>query len=197
MSERRGVEEVNLSERLAAIKLLILDVDGTLTEGSMIFVGGDQVKAFHVHDGLGIRLARNFGLEVAIVTGNTSRSVTLRAQTLGLTMVFQGVRHKSGVIDRIARDTGLSTGQIAYMGDDINDLPAFERVGLRFAPSDAVSEIRDRADIVTQRPGGRGAVREAIEAILKARGQWEEAVAGYLAELENEEAGKPAPEAVA
>lgn len=188
---------MTLSERLAAVKLLILDVDGTLTEGSMIFLEGDQVKAFNVHDGLGIRLARNFGLEVAIVTGNTSRSVTLRAETLGLTMVYQGVRHKSGVIDRIAADNGLERAEIAYMGDDINDLPAFERVGLRFAPSDAVSEIRARADFVTQRPGGRGAVREVIEAILKARGQWEEAVASYLAELENEEAGKPAPEAVA
>ncbi len=191
------MDEITLRERLAEIRLLILDVDGTLTEGSMVFVEGDQLKSFNVHDGLGIRLARNFGLEVAIVTGNISNSVMMRAKTLGLKLVYQGVRHKSGIIDRIAEDTGLARGQIAYMGDDLNDLPAFERVGLRFAPSDAVSDIRERADVVTERRGGRGAVREAIEAILKARGEWEEAVASYLAELENEEAGKPAPEAVA
>lgn len=173
------------------------DVDGTMTEGSMIFLGDSQVKHFNVHDGLGIRLARNFGLDVAIVTGNTSRAVTDRAETLGLEHVYQGVRHKSAVIDQMASQIGLSRDEIAYIGDDLNDLPAFQQVGFRFAVADGVEEVRERADFVTVRRGGRGAVREAIEAILKARGQWEDAVQSFLDELKREDAGKPAPEAVA
>jgi 3-deoxy-D-manno-octulosonate 8-phosphate phosphatase (KDO 8-P phosphatase) len=187
----------NLTKRLSRIKLLVTDVDGTLTEGSMVFVDGGQVKLFHVHDGLGIRLARNFGLDVAIVTGNVSHAVAERAATLGLERVYQGVRHKSAVIDQMAAETGLARDEIAYIGDDLNDLPAFDRVGFRIAVGDAVEEIKGQADMITAKPGGRGAVREAIEAILKARGQWEEAVRSFLAELEREDAGKPAPEAVA
>jgi 3-deoxy-D-manno-octulosonate 8-phosphate phosphatase (KDO 8-P phosphatase) len=185
------------TERLAKIKLLVSDVDGTLTEGSMVFLGGGQVKLFHVHDGLGIRLARNYGLDVAIVTGNVSEAVTERAATLGLDRVYQGVRHKSAIIDRMAAETGLSRDEIAYIGDDLNDLPAFERAGFRIAVADATEEVRNQADMVTGRRGGRGAVREAIEAILKARGQWDDAVKSFLTELEREDAGKPAPEAVA
>ena len=187
----------DLTAKLSRIKLLVTDVDGTLTEGSMIFLGGGQVKLFHVHDGLGIRLARNFGLDVAIVTGNTSQAVTERAATLGLERVYQGIRHKSAIIAQMASETGLSRDEIAYIGDDLNDLPAFEVVGFRIAVADAVEEIRNRADMVTVRRGGKGAVREAIEAILKSRGQWDDAVQSFLVELEREDAGKPAPEAVA
>lgn len=187
----------DLAKRLSGIKLLVSDVDGTLTEGSMVFLGGGQVKLFHVHDGLGIRLARNYGLDVAIVTGNVSQAVTERAATLGLERVHQGVRHKSAVIDQMASEAGLSREEIAYIGDDLNDLPAFDRVGFRIAVGDAVEEVRSQADMVTARRGGKGAVREAIEAILKARGQWEDAVKSFLTELEREDAGKPAPEAVA
>lgn len=184
-------------DRLAKIRLLALDVDGTLTDGEMVFFDGGQLKLFNVHDGLGIRLAMNFGITIAVVTGNTSQAVTDRTESLGLEMVYQGVRYKSAVMDEIAERSGLTLEEIAYMGDDLNDLPAFEKAGFRFAPANAVEEIRARADFVTQRIGGRGAVRQAIEAILKARGQWEEAVASFLTELEREDAGKSAPEAVA
>lgn len=188
---------MTVTERLSRIRLLVMDVDGTLTEGSMVFLGEGQVKLFHVHDGLGIRLAMNHGLNVAIVTGNVSEAVTKRASTLGIEMVYQGVRHKLSAMDRIAAETGLSADEIAYIGDDLNDLPAFERAGFRIAVADAAEEVKKRADFVTSRPGGRGAVREAIEAILKARGQWEEAVKSFLVELEDEERGKSGPEAVA
>jgi 3-deoxy-D-manno-octulosonate 8-phosphate phosphatase (KDO 8-P phosphatase) len=186
-----------MHDRLAKIKLLVMDVDGTLTEGEMVFLAGEQVKVFNVYDGLGIRLAINYGLNIAWVTGNVSQAVTDRARTLAVTAVHQGVRFKSQVMSQIADSFGLSLDEIAYIGDDLNDLPAFEKAGFCFAVSNAVDEVKDRADMVTIRAGGHGAVREAIETILTARGEWEDAVNSFLKELEREDAGKAGPEAVA
>ena len=186
-----------MQDRLAKIKLLAMDVDGTLTDGSMIFADVEQVKVFSVYDGLGLRLAMNHGLRIVWVTGNVTDTVAERAQSIGVEEVYQGVRYKSQIMRDIAAKHGLSLAEIAYMGDDLNDLPALEQAGFCFAPANAVEEVKGRADIVTQRRGGRGAVREAIEAILKAKGQWEEAVGSFLSELEREDAGKAGPEAVA
>lgn len=174
-----------------------MDVDGTLTDGNMIFHGSEQVKTFSVYDGLGIRLAMNFGLKIAWVTGNKTDSVIHRAKTLGVTDVYQSARYKSTAMKQIASDYSLSTDQIAYIGDDLNDLPAFEVAGVSFAVANAVDEVRERADFITSRSGGRGAVREAIETILKGQGIWEEAVASFMDELQREEAGEKGPEAVA
>ena len=184
-------------DRLSRIKLLAMDVDGTLTDGGMLFLNGEQMKVFSVYDGLGIRLAMNYGLEIVWVTGNLTSAVADRARTLGVEGVYQRARYKSVAMDRIAADYALAREEIAYMGDDLNDLPAFDRAGFCFAPANAVEEVKARADVVTQRAGGAGAVREAIEAILKARGEWEAAVTSYLDELAKEEAGKAGPEAVA
>ena len=183
-------------EKLARIKLLAMDVDGTLTDGGMIFLRGEQLKMFSVYDGLGIRLAMNYGLKIAWVTGNSTDSVVQRARTLGVTDVYQSARFKSNTIKQIAEDHGLEMDEIAYIGDDLNDLPAFEFVGVSFAVANAVTEVRERADVVTVRSGGAGAVREAIEDIFKARNQWAEAVSSFLDELAREEAGGKGPEAV-
>jgi 3-deoxy-D-manno-octulosonate 8-phosphate phosphatase (KDO 8-P phosphatase) len=186
-----------MQDRLAKIKLLAMDVDGTLTDGSMIFQNGGQTKVFSVYDGLGIRLAMNHGLKIAWVTGNVSDAVAERARSLGVTDVYQGARYKSVTMDRIASDHGLNREEIAYMGDDLNDLPAFDRAGFRIAVSNAVDELKSKADMATQRPGGRGARREVIESIVKPQGRWEAAVESFLRELSLEDAGKQGPEAVA
>ena len=182
---------------MSRIRLLAMDVDGTLTVGAMVFLNGEQVKSFSVYDGLGIRLAMNYGLGIAWVTGNLSATVAERARTLGVEDVYQSARLKSNALMEIAARRGLELDEIAYIGDDLNDLPAFERAGFSFAVSNAAEEVRNRADAVTVMSGGRGAVREAIETILKARGEWEQAVASFLEELTKEEAGKEGPEAVA
>lgn len=183
--------------RLSRIRLLAMDVDGTLTDGSMVVQDGEQVKTFHAHDGLGMRLAIVHGLKIAWVTGNQSQAVTQRAKALGITEVCQNARMKSVAIGELADRHGLAKDEIAFVGDDLNDLPAFERVGVSFAVANAVDEVKRHADIVTTRSGGKGAVREIVEMLLKARGEWDQAVAGFLAELNREESGKTGPEAVA
>ena len=184
-------------DRLRKVKLLAMDVDGTLTDGSMIAYNGEQIKSFHAHDGLGIRLAMNHGLEIAWITGNTSAAVTDRARALGVEDVYQSARLKSKALDEIAAGHGLLREEIAFIGDDLNDLPAFECAGVAFAVGNAAAEVKARADVVTERCGGKGAVREAIEVILKARGEWDNAMASFMGELEKEEAGKAGPEAIA
>lgn len=183
--------------RLKNIKLLAMDVDGTLTDGGVLYVQGEQLKTFDIHDGLGIRLAMVHGLGIAWVTGNLSPAVAARAKSLGVTDLYEGVRHKTKIIQKIAQDHNLSTEEIAFIGDDLNDLPAYDAAGFCFAVGNAVEEVKRMADFVTKSCGGRGAVREAIEVIIKAKGEWDTAVAEYLCELELEEAKKQGPEAVA
>lgn len=186
-----------MNDRLAKIKLLAMDVDGTLTDGSIILFGHEQIKHFNVYDGLGIRLAMNYGMKIAWVTGNVTESVAQRAKTLGVEDVYQGSRYKSDAMNLIAEQHGLSLDEIAYIGDDLNDLPAFECAGFCFAPGNAVEEVKRCADVVTAKNGGSGAVREAIETILKAQGRWDGAVQSFLEELKVEEATEKGPEAVA
>ncbi len=173
-----------------------MDVDGTLTDGAMIVHNGEQIKSFHAHDGLGIRLAMDFGLKIAWVTGNESSAVADRARALGVTDLYEGSWVKSRAIDELAARHGLSREEIAFLGDDLNDLRAFERAGVSIAVANASQEVKRRADLVTQRPGGQGAVREAVELILRSRGEWEDAVEKFLAMLDEQEAGKAGPEAV-
>ena len=186
-----------MNDRLSRIKLLAMDVDGTLTDGSMIFYNHEQMKVFSVYDGLGIRIALNSNLNIIWVTGNVTAAVSERARTLGVTDVYQGARFKTDALKEIAKRYQLETDEIAYIGDDLNDIPAYEAAGFRFAVANAAQEVKDRADFITVKPGGQGAVREAIEAILKARGTWEDAINAFLKELALEDAGKAGPEAVA
>ncbi|MGQ9455495.1 MAG: KdsC family phosphatase [Armatimonadota bacterium] len=190
-------DRTHIHAKLAKVKLLAMDVDGTLTNGSMIVHNGEQIKSFHAHDGLGIRLAMNYGLKIAWVTGNLSSAVADRARAIGVTELFQNCWVKSKAIDELVARYNISREEIAFIGDDLNDIQAFERAGVAIAVANATEEVKKRADYVTQRAGGHGAVREVIEMILKARGEWEDAVARFLQALEAQEAAGGGPEALA
>lgn len=161
----------------ASIQLLVLDVDGVLTDGGLyVSDDGTPSKKFNVKDGLGIKLAQRFAIQVAILTGKTSKVVQHRATELGIEHVIQGSKDKGADIHALCEKTGIPIRFTAMMGDDLPDLPAFAVVGYKLAVGDAVDEIKAQADFVTTRPGGHGAVREAIEHLLKAQGKWDEAL---------------------
>jgi 3-deoxy-D-manno-octulosonate 8-phosphate phosphatase (KDO 8-P phosphatase) len=155
------------------IKLIIVDVDGVLTDGTVL-VGaeGEPTKRFHVHDGLGLKLAMLAGKTVAIMTSAGSEGVLQRAEQLGIERVYQYVADKGAEYEKLRDELGLRDDEVCYMGDDVIDLPAMTRAGLPVAPADAVEEVRAVAALVTARPGGRGAVREAVEHILRGEGLW-------------------------
>ena len=166
---------------LQGICLLALDVDGVLTDGSInMGAQGELFKSFYAQDGLGISVALRSGLQIAIITGRKSEIIHRRAQELGIQMVQEGVKDKYLALEQLQNQLGLSRGQVAYMGDDLNDLPAFRAAGVTFAPADAVEEVREAASFVTEAAGGRGAVREAIEMILRAQNKWQQIVNAYL-----------------
>ncbi|MGC8667274.1 MAG: KdsC family phosphatase [Chthonomonadales bacterium] len=170
-------------QRLAAIRLLALDVDGVLTDGSIILAGDGEIKRFDASDGVGIRLLLCAGILVAWISGRESPSVEHRARELGVTRLYQGARNKSVVLADLMASYALSQSNIAYMGDDLNDLPAYSLAGVKFAPANAVMEVKALADFVTERAGGYGAVREVCDAILKAKNLWTDAVTTYLSDL--------------
>lgn len=166
---------------LQRICLLALDVDGVLTDGSInMGAQGELFKSFYAQDGLGISVALRNGLQIAIITGRKSEIIHRRAQELGIQMVQEGVKDKYLALEQLQNQLGLSRGQVAYMGDDLNDLPAFRAAGVTFAPADAVEEVREAASFVTEAAGGRGAVREAIAMILRAQNKWQQIVNAYL-----------------
>ena len=161
-------------DRLKQIKMVLLDVDGVLTCGDIIYSdSGEQIKIFNVKDGVGIRLLKEAGLKVGIITGRKGQALHHRCVNLGIDLIFDGVRHKDKVIDDITARTGISKEAMAFVGDDLPDLPVMKRVGLAVAVSDAHEIIRQKAHITTRAPGGKGAVREISETILKAQGLWD------------------------
>jgi 3-deoxy-D-manno-octulosonate 8-phosphate phosphatase (KDO 8-P phosphatase) len=165
---------------LATIQLLLLDCDGVLTDGGVTWSeDGIEQKTFHIRDGLGIKLWQQAGGQVGIVTGRSSRVVEWRARELGIDFVRQGVGDKLAVVADLVAAAGLGWEAVAYVGDDLPDLPVVSRVGLGVAVADACPELRAAAGLVTSLPGGQGAVRELIERLLKARGGWEELIASY------------------
>lgn len=163
------------------IKLLVLDVDGVLTSGQIIFGhDGELMKKFHAQDGLGITLAHKAGLHIAIITGRESQMVKLRGAELNIKDVYQGSLNKTEALGELLANYDLTLDQVAYMGDDLNDLPVLIRVGLPCAPANAVPEVKQQAQLVTKQAGGNGAVREVIEYILKAQGKWDGIIKAYL-----------------
>ncbi len=154
------------------IKLVLLDVDGVLTSGEIILGETDEYKVFNVKDGLGITLARRAGLRVGIITGRSSASVSRRAAELKLDFLVQGAFDKLPELEKILESTGITPEEVCYMGDDLLDLPIFDAVGFPAAPADARPEVLQAATWVSEVPGGRGAVRELMEYILKTRGLW-------------------------
>jgi 3-deoxy-D-manno-octulosonate 8-phosphate phosphatase (KDO 8-P phosphatase) len=166
------------AERCRHLRLLLSDVDGVLTDGSVLLLpDGREAKAFHIRDGLGIVLARQAGLRIGLVSGRVSEVVTRRAAELKIEIVVQGVADKRMALAEILTREGLEPSQVVYVGDDLNDLTVMAAVGLSAAPADAPHEVRQQAHLVTDARGGRGCVREVIEAILRARGAWDAALA--------------------
>ncbi len=166
---------------LSTVKLLALDIDGVLTDGT-IYIGseGEMFKGFNAKDGMGISCALRSGIEVAIITGRRSEIVRRRAEELGIKTVLEGVRDKKSALEQLMQSFNVLPAEVAYIGDDLNDLPAFSVASVTFAPADAADEVRGVANIVLAHAGGRGAVREAIEMILQAQDKWQAIVASYL-----------------
>jgi 3-deoxy-D-manno-octulosonate 8-phosphate phosphatase (KDO 8-P phosphatase) len=160
----------DLEQRLAALRVVVFDVDGVLTDGSVsVDAQGGETLRFDVQDGLGIVRGRQVGLEYAIISGREAPAVTARAGRLGIGHVQQGRFDKSEAIARVFTDLAVDPSAVAFMGDDVNDLPAMERVGLVCAPANARPEVKEAADLVTAAAGGRGAVREFLERIIAAK----------------------------
>ncbi|MGL2341633.1 KdsC family phosphatase [Helicobacter pylori] len=163
------------------IKLLLLDVDGTLTDGALYFDENfHEIKAFNVKDGLGMALWQKLGKKIAIITGRTSIMVKKRMESLGVQFVFMGVENKSVVVERLKKDLQLSAQEIACVGDDYNDLSMFKACAWSFAPFDAHPLLKSKAYKVLQNSGGKGAVREAIDYLLELEGLQDEAFKLYL-----------------
>jgi 3-deoxy-D-manno-octulosonate 8-phosphate phosphatase (KDO 8-P phosphatase) len=163
-----------LAERCRALKLVLSDVDGVLTDGTVLLLpGGGEAKSFHVRDGLGIVLAHRAGLRTGLVSGRRSEAVERRAAELGMAVLLQSIVDKGAALRRILATEGLAPHEVAYMGDDITDLPVMAEVGLSAAPADASMEVKNAAFMITTAGGGKGCLREFLEAILRARGDWD------------------------
>lgn len=164
-------------ERARLIKLLVLDVDGVLTDGSITLdEDGRELKSFHVRDGHGIKMLGQAGIETAIITGRYSKVVERRAKELGISEVYQRCRQKTPAYERLLARFGLTDAETAFVGDDVVDVPLLKRAGFSVAVSDAVDEAREAAMLITKNPGGRGAVREVTDFLLKTKGLWDELI---------------------
>ncbi|HXX01103.1 MAG TPA: HAD family hydrolase [Candidatus Acidoferrales bacterium] len=174
--------------RARKIKLLLFDVDGVLTDGKLFFpaisgneqVGSIEVKGFHAHDGVAISLARLAGLKTGLITKRTSNTVALRARDLKLEYVRQGIRDKGSAFDEIVKEAGIRPDEAAFVGDDVVDLPAMRPAGLAIAVKNARAEVKKEAHFVTPHAGGDGALRDAVEFILKAQGKWKRVLEEYI-----------------
>jgi 3-deoxy-D-manno-octulosonate 8-phosphate phosphatase (KDO 8-P phosphatase) len=171
---------MTVSERARRIRLLLFDVDGVLTDGTVtLHADGSESKGFHIKDGAAIVWAQRAGLPVGILSARTSQATSLRASQLSIRIVHQGASSKGAAFDQILRDSGLDEQDVAYMGDDLLDLPVLERAGLAAAPSDAAADVRAVVHWVSAAPGGRGAARELIEMVLRAQDRWTSVLAEH------------------
>jgi len=172
-------------DRARRIELVLMDVDGTLTDGSLVVMpDGEELKTYNVRDGLGILLARMAGLDLGIITGKRSKGLEMRAERLRITELHQGVADKPRVLASILKKRGLDPAAVAYIGDDVGDLAVMRSVGLAAAVGDAHPEVKEHCHFVCRIAGGRGAVREFLEFILKAQGKWE-GVSARAAEIKS------------
>jgi len=170
-----------MQTRMAQIRLLLLDVDGVLSDGRIVYdAHGTEIKTFDVKDGHGIKMLQKAGIEVGIISGRTSKVVNIRAKELGIDILYQGIADKALPYAEIVAQRNLRDEEIAYVGDDVVDLPILRRVGFAVATADAVDDILPYVHYVTNRCGGRGAVREICDLILKARGDWQRVMGGYF-----------------
>jgi 3-deoxy-D-manno-octulosonate 8-phosphate phosphatase (KDO 8-P phosphatase) len=181
MTDSTVTSDKTAIEKAKKIKLLILDVDGVLTDGRLFFDNeGNEYKSFHARDGHGIKLLRQTGVDVAVISGRKSNMVALRMKNLGIELVYQGHENKRSAFMEIIEKTGLTPEQAAHVGDDLLDLPIMVRVGFAIAVNDANFAVKQYADWCTTLPGGQGAVREVCDFIMQAQGSFEEVLATYL-----------------
>ncbi|MHB8304307.1 MAG: KdsC family phosphatase [Acidobacteriaceae bacterium] len=177
----------SLLERARKIKLFLMDVDGTLTDGGVCLIslpkdgGVAEMKVFHSLDGLGLKLAHTMGIKTGFITGRKSPAVQQRAQENLVDYVYLGQATKTAAFEECLQKAGVTPGEVAYMGDDLPDMPLAERVGLAVAVANAADELKATCHYVTRARGGEGAAREVVELILKAQGRWEEAIPQALA----------------
>jgi len=176
-----GLRGKGWKERAKAVRLLLLDVDGVLTDGRITYDGsGREWKSFDIRDGQGIRLLQRAGLEVGILSGRRSAAVRARARELGIHLLRQRATDKAEALEEIMAQKNYKGEHICYVGDDLVDLPVFPRVGLAIAAADSIGEVKEAAHYITRSPGGRGAVREVCELILKAQGKWAAITREYM-----------------
>lgn len=178
-SSKKTIPNKQILTAAKKIKLLILDVDGVLTDGSIILDNsGNELKSFHVRDGHGVKMLLQAGIHVALITGRQSEVVVKRAHELGIVDVFQKCYDKRVAYDELARKYSLDDSEIAYIGDDIVDIPVLKRSGLSVVVADADAETKAFARFITSKAGGRGAVREFCDLLLKAQGLWKDLTFG-------------------
>ena len=188
MATHFRVDDFALRDRARPIRLLALEVDGVMTDGRLYFqADGQETKVFGTQDGLGIKLLRQAGLQVALVTGRQSPMVTRRAEALGIEHVIQGRDDKLQALQTLASSLTMKFAQIAYCGDDLPDLAAIKRAGLGISVPNAPAYIREHADWVTERAGGHGAVREICDTLLELQGHWASALDAYLPAIDREQ----------
>ena len=170
-----------LQSRAARIKLFLMDCDGVLTDARIwVLENGEDQKAFNTKDGLGLEILHRSGIKSGVISGRVSSALTRRAEKLGMSYVRQGCDDKKQAFAEIVADAGLTNDEVAFAGDDLNDVPLMVQSGFAIAVADAAVETREHAHYITQARGGHGAVREAIELILKSQGRWDELVQRYL-----------------
>lgn len=171
---------MSVQAKASAVRLLLFDVDGVLTDGAVLMhADGSESKSFHIRDGAALVWAQRAGLSVGFLSARTSGATAQRAAQLGIRIVSQGVAHKADAYQAICRQAGLEDAAVAFMGDDLLDLPVLSRVGLSAAPADAAPEVLASVDWVSSSGGGRGAARELIELVLRAQGRWNDVVQQY------------------
>ena len=167
-------------EKLQNIKLLLLDVDGVLTDGKIVYTdSGEQIKAFDVKDGHGLKLLMRSGAEVVLITGRESKVVLHRAGDLGIQEVYQKITNKLEIYEKILKEKNLKDIHVGFVGDDLIDIPVLKRVGFSAAVEDAIPEVKEIVDYVTSKKGGEGAVREVCELLLKSQDKWKELTERY------------------
>jgi 3-deoxy-D-manno-octulosonate 8-phosphate phosphatase (KDO 8-P phosphatase) len=172
---------MSVQAKASRVRLLLFDVDGVLTNGEVIMHGdGSESKAFHIRDGAAIVWAQRAGLTVGLLSARSSGATAHRAAQLAVRIVEQGVKSKIAAYEQIIRDAKVDDGDVAYMGDDLLDLQVLARVGLSAAPADAAPEVRERVDWVSTVAGGRGAVRELVELVLRAQQRWDDVLRQHL-----------------